>query len=255
MICPLLKTPFYGTCIQLSKNVSGLMVIVTFTIRILDDRSTSNLNASESDIGQKIYRAFSKSIGLKGAKCLICMMYVMRQTGTSATSPQLYLRAEVYTTSHCQFDRFIELVSGVLEKEIKATLPDKSSLTFRVGIDYIPFSQLLATFKTIFVSPSNVCFPGKVYQIEDRMFCPQIEIDHSEMSSFVEREGKSQRWLLKEGMIDEVSNGTIRICMDEYFALFEQTNSAVLLSLTVRRFIARHFLLGFIVYEYQKLLP
>lgn len=254
LICPFPKTPFYGTCIQLSKSVSGLAVFIAFKIRVLDDLSTSNLNANVSEIGQAIFNAFGKSIGLKRAKCLICTMDVIRKFESAASSPQLFLWAEVLTTSRCQFDRLTELVSGILEIKIKATLPDKSSLFFRVSIDQISFRQLRATAEIMF-SLTNVCMPTATYHMQNGKFCPQIEIDRSEMLSFVKREGKSQRWLLKEGMVDEVSNGSVKICVDEYFSTFGQTNRAVFLSLAGRRSIACHFVLGFIVYEYKKLLP
>ena len=254
LICPFTKTPFYGTCIQLVRNISGLTVDINFKIRFLEDWEMSDLNASESQIGQAIYNAFSKSIGLKRTKCIMCYLYVKRQSGSEATSPQLYLTAEIYTTSHCQFDRFIELVSAVLAKEIKIIWPGKSILPFRVSIDRITDKS---TAKIMYGQNLIFCPRGYAYMMQNEMFCPQIEIERSEMASFTERAGKTQRWLFEdeEGKMNNSSNGSIRICLDEYFATFGQTNDAFFLSVAGRRIMVCHFVLGFIVYEYQLLLP
>ena len=249
MICPFTKTPFYGTCIPLARNISGLTVKINFKIRVLEDWNVSKLN--ESEIGKAIYKAFSKNIGLTRAKCMICYLNVMRQSGSEATSPQLYLEAQVYTTSYCQFDRFIELVLGVLAKEIKITCPDKGFLHFMVSIDH---ATRQSTGKFMYGKIPNFCPGGPVYYLQNGDLCPQIELDRSEMASFVERAGKTQRWLLEEEKMGKSSNGTIRICWDEYFATFDQTNDAILLFPAWSSITACHFVLCFTVYVYQQLL-
>ena len=249
LICPFTKTPFYGTCIPLARNISGLEVQINFKIRVLEDWIVSNL--SESEIGQAIYKAFSKNIGITRAKCMICYLNVWRQSGSEATSPQLYLEALVYTSSYCQFDRFIELVLGVLAKEIKITWPDKSFLHFMVSIDQ---STRQSTDKLMYWIAPNFCPKGPLHYVQNGDLCPQIELELSEMASVLEHAGKTQRWLLEEGKMVKSSNGTIRICWDEYFATFDQTNDAFLLSPAGSSIIACHFVLCFIVCVFQHLL-
>ena len=207
----------------------------------------SNLNGSK--IGQAIYKVFSKTIGLKKASCIICYLHVKRQSGLEATSPQLYLEAQVYTTSLCQYDRFLELVLGVLAREIKITWPDKSSLPFMVSIHQ---NTRLLTGIFMYGKTPNFCPAGPSHRVQYGDLCPQIELERSEMASFVERAGKTQKRLLEEGMMGKSSNGTIRICWDEYFATFDQTNDAFLLSHAGS--IACLFVLCFIVYVNQQLL-
>ena len=209
----------------------------------------SNLKGSE--IGKAIYKAFSKTIGLKEANCIICYLHVMRQSRLEATSPKLYLQARVHMTSLCQFDRFIELVLRVLEREIKITWPDKSSLPFMVSIDQ---STRQSNAKFMYGKNAKFCPPAPLHFVQNGDLCPQIELERSEVASFVERAGKTQKRLLEEGKMGKSSNGTIRICWDEYFATFDQTNDAFLLSPAGSSIIACHFVLCFIVYVYQQLL-
>lgn len=152
-------------------------------------------------------------------------MIVLRQFEPVATPDQFYILATVYTTSRCQYDRITELVSVVLAKEIKITVPDKSALSVRVSIDKRTYSEIQSAAEFMYVGGTITCgITAAEYQVKNGLFCP--EINRSEMASFIERSGKSQRSLVDEGKIDDASNGSIRICEEEYFATTAQTNSA-----------------------------
>ena len=227
LFCPFPTTPFYGTCISLSKNVFGLAVHIHFKLTGLGRRTASKVNATTSETGQAVHDAFSKSIGFKRAKCPTCFILVMRQSETVATHLQFYILVTVCTTSHCQYDRITELVSAILANEIKIIMPDKSAVSVRVSIDRRTYIEIQSAAEFMYVGGTITC--GRLaaeHQVKNGLFCPQIEINRSEMSAFVERSGKSQRLLFDEGKIDDISNGSIRICEKEYFATTAQTNSA-----------------------------
>ena len=227
LFCPFPTTPFYGTCISLSKNVFGLAVHIHFKLTVLGRRTASKVNATTSETGQAVHDAFSKSIGFKRAKCPTCLMLVMRQSETVATHLQFYILVTVCTTSHCQYDRITELVSAILANEIKIIMPDKSAVLVRVSIDRRTYIEIQSAAEFMYVGGTITC--GRLaaeHQVKNGLFCPQVEINRSEMSAFVERSGKSQRLLFDEGKIDDISNGSIRICEKEYFATAAQTNCA-----------------------------
>ena len=246
LICPFPKTPFYGTCIQLVKNILGLTVHINFKLTVLGNVSAPHVNENKFETAKALHNAFS--IELKNAKCLFCNMTVMRQFESVATPLQFYILPAVYTTSQCQYHHITKLVSDVLAKEIKVTMPGKSSLSVRANIDKRSGSQIQSVAEYLYRGSTVICHKTTDYRVRSGMFCPQIEIDRSEMSYYVERAGKSKRALFEEGKIEEVSYGSIRICKDEYFAVLEQTSSAVRLILDGSSIITLYVVLGCILY-------
>lgn len=218
-----------------------------FKLTVLEKLFAQNLHEIKFESGRAVHNAFSKSIGFKKAKCLVCNMLVMRQFESVATHLQFYILASVYTTPRCQYNRITELISTLLAKEIKVTMPSKSTLSVRVSIDKRTKSQIRSVAEFLYTESMVICQKSVDYHVKSGMFCPQIDIDRFEMSSFVERTGKSQRALFEEGKMEEVSNGSVRICEDVYFAVLEQTSSAVRLIIEGSSVIAFYVILGFIL--------
>lgn len=247
LICPFPSTPFHGTCIQLSKYVLGLKVQINFKLTVLVNGTESNFNISESEIGQVVHNAFSKTVGFAGANCPICYIIVIREHKSESNSLQLYILTMVYTTSHCQYDRITELVYAVLAKEIKVTLPDKTYLPIRVTVDPRREEQILPTSKVIYERNVEFCDTFSQYHIRSGLFCPQVEIDKYEMSSLEGSTEQFQRMLIEDGNIEKLSNGSVRICVDDYYLALEQTSSGLQFFLTRSCVVGYYFVLGLIL--------
>lgn len=247
LICPFPRTPFHGTCIQLSRYVLGLKVQINFKLTVLGDCTKSNLNVSETQIGQAVDNTFSESLGFQEANCPICYTIVLREDKCEPHSFQLYLLTMVYTTPHCQYDRLTKLVSAVLGKQIKAILPDKSYLPIRVSIDSRREEQILLTSKVIHERNDEFCDIFSQYHVRSGLFCPQIEIDSSEMLSLEGSRDGFQRMLTEDGKTEKVSNDSFRICVDDYYSALDQTSSGYRFLLTRISVIGYCFMLGFVL--------
>ena len=196
----------------------------------------TNLNSSFNDmsfshaLGEKLYRQFEEAVNWAKVHCQVVYSFI-GTTNDTTPSTNLLLFFRLLASPSCTTDAIFQHTSGVVGKTITLDFEGGDFLEILVNYDRwsrndFPWKQRIYQFN----GPTNIpnCFVS--IRLGKEMFCPHIELQISYVGFFsaVQVKEKLQFLTIFENVDSTARRDTIRICLEEYFAIMSQADASLL---------------------------